>query len=146
MDELGPRAASKRIAVSARFPVDTIRGHRFALHVLLRNVLANTIAYTPEDGRVEVNSFARDGAVVLTIDDSGPGIRAEDRERAFERFNRLGATQVEGVGLGLSIVHSVVELHRAQLRLLDSPIGGLRVEVVFRAPTYDASRLSTRPS
>jgi signal transduction histidine kinase len=69
--------------------------------------------------------------VQLCVDDSGPGIPARERERAFERFNRLGQTKVEGVGLGLSIVLSVVELHRARIALLDSPLGGLRAQVLF---------------
>ena len=73
--------------------------------------MANAINYTPAGGRVEVSSTHDGDSVVLTVDDSGPGIPAEQREHAFERFNRLEQTQIEGVGLGLSIVLSVVELH-----------------------------------
>ncbi len=131
MHELDRRATAKQITVAARFPVDEIRAHRFAVFVLLRNLLANAIAYTPVGGHVSISSQIQGNAVVLTVDDSGPGIRSEDRERAFERFNRLGQAHIEGVGLGLSIVHSVVDLHRATLRLLDSPLGGLRVEMAF---------------
>jgi signal transduction histidine kinase len=68
---------------------------------------------------------------VLCVDDTGKGIPAADREHAFERFNRLGRTQVDGVGLGLSIVLLVVEMHGAKIQLLDSPLGGLRVQVTF---------------
>jgi signal transduction histidine kinase len=68
---------------------------------------------------------------VLTIDDEGPGIAPELRERAFERFNRLGRDGNEGVGLGLSIVAQAAALHHAKILLLDSPLGGLRVQVVF---------------
>ena len=73
------------------------------------------------------------GQVLLRVDDSGPGIPVLERERAFERFNRLGQTKIEGVGLGLSIVLSVVKLHDARIQLLDSPLGGLRVQVVLVA-------------
>jgi signal transduction histidine kinase len=138
MRELGPRAAARGLSFGARFPAPTLSGHRFALSLLLRNLVANAIHYTPSGGRIEVSTAPHDGGVQLCVDDSGPGIPAHERERAFERFNRLGQTQVQGVGLGLSIVLSVVHLHGAQLRLLDSPLGGLRVQVLFAcgpAPT-----------
>lgn len=139
MQELGPRGAKKRVNFAARFPVGDVLGHRFAVHVLMRNLIANAIAYTPEGGQVEVSARRQDDLVILVIDDSGPGIRREDRERALERFNRLGRTHADGVGLGLAIVHSVADLHSATLTLCDSPLGGLRVEVGF-APATVARR------
>jgi signal transduction histidine kinase len=71
---------------------------------------------------------------VLTVDDSGPGIAPADRDRAFERFNRLGQNRNDGVGLGLSIVLRIVELHRAHIELLEAPLGGLRVRILFPQP------------
>jgi signal transduction histidine kinase len=71
--------------------------------------------------------------VEICVDDSGPGIPPADRERALQRFNRLGRNQVDGSGLGLAIVLSVTELHRAPLVLTDSPLGGLRVSIRFVA-------------
>jgi signal transduction histidine kinase len=69
--------------------------------------------------------------LVLTVDDSGKGIPAAAREKAFERFNRLDQHGADGVGLGLSIVAQVVALLRAKIQLLDSPLGGLRVQVTL---------------
>jgi signal transduction histidine kinase len=133
LQDLGPRLADKQIALEARFLAGSLRGHAFAFSVLLRNLVANAVLYSPAGGRVEVRTETLDGETILTVDDAGPGIPAADREHAFERFNRLGQTRTEGVGLGLSIVLSVVELHGAKIRLTDSPRGGLRVEVSFRA-------------
>ena len=131
MRELGPRAAKKNISLVTHFAAEHLNGHAFAVSLLLRNLVVNAMHYTPENGRVEVGS-ARNGDVLeLWVDDSGRGIPAAERERAFERFNRLGQTKIEGVGLGLSIVLSVVELHHAAIRLLDSPLGGLRAQVSF---------------
>jgi two-component system OmpR family sensor kinase/two-component system sensor histidine kinase QseC len=138
MRDLGPTGARKRIDFAARFPVEAVHCHAFALQVLLRNLVANAILYTPIGGRVEVSSALLDQSVALAVDDSGPGIRASERERAFERFNRLGQSQTEGVGLGLSIALSVVELHNARIQLLDSPLGGLRAQVLFE-PAPDAA-------
>lgn len=133
MRELGPRGAKKKITFAIDFSIEHVRGHAFAVSLLLRNLLVNAIHYTPPGGRVEVSASRNGDAVELCVDDSGPGIPAPERERAFERFNRLGQTKIEGVGLGLSIVLSVVELHHASIRLLDSPLGGLRAQVTFRS-------------
>ena len=142
MEDLGQRGARKGLEFAARLPVHLMVGHRFAVQVLIRNLLANAIAYTPDGGRVEL-SARRDGTnLVLSVDDSGPGIATAQREKALQRFNRLGRTQAGGVGLGLSIVHSVAELHRAALSLGESPLGGLRVEVNFPQPTVFASDAS----
>ena len=65
------------------------------------------------------------------MDDSGPGIPQEDRERVFERFYRRLGTGSAGSGLGLSIVRRIAELHEAGIDLLDSDLGGLRVVVCF---------------
>jgi signal transduction histidine kinase len=129
MHELAPRAAKREIELHAAFGVPRVEGHGFALSLLLRNLVSNAINYTPAGGRVQVSSVAHERGVQLRVDDSGPGIPAAERERAFERFNRLGQTRVDGVGLGLSIVLSVVELHRARIQLLASPLGGLRAQV-----------------
>ena len=138
MTDIGPRSEKKRVGCGARFMVETIPCHEFALHLLLRNLIANAVLYSPAGGRVEVLAEARGDAIALVVDDSGPGIPLHEREHAFERFNRLGQTRTEGVGLGLSIVLSVVELHRARIQLLDSPLGGLRVQVLFGAAGGEA--------
>ena len=101
--------------------------------LLLRNLLGNAFRYTPDGGRVVISTQREGAEIALTIDDSGPGIPADSRERVFERFYRLGARGGDGVGLGMSIVQSVVVAHHAIIRLLESPLGGLRVQVRFPA-------------
>lgn len=132
-DELAAQAEARRITLEARFEANKIHGAPLALHMLLRNLLENAIRYGPPEGRIEVRTSLHKGQVVLTVDDSGRGIAVQDRELAFERFNRLGQRDTVGVGLGLWIVKRIVELHDASIRLLDSPLGGLRVEIVFPA-------------
>jgi len=149
MADFGPNAARKHITVVATFATEAVHGHPFALYLLVRNLIANAILYTPEDGRVEISSSNSGTTLTLVVDDSGPGIAATDRERAFERFNRLGHSRSEGVGLGLSIVLSAVELHHAQIRLLQSPLGGLRAQVVFdldAVQSPQATALEPRPA
>lgn len=131
MDELAPKARARRVKLSAEFGEDQIKGLDFAIYMLMRNMIANAILYCPLDGRVEVRTQRQGEVVILTIDDSGPGIPVHEREDAFQKFNRLGLSGTDGVGLGLSIVAQVAKLHRAKVDLLDSPLGGLRAQVAF---------------
>jgi len=86
---------------------------------MFKNLIDNAIKYTPHDGMVTVRLKA-DIRALVEVEDSGPGIPVEDRQRVFERFYRVLGTQVEGSGLGLPIVREIAELHRAEVELLDA--------------------------
>jgi len=117
----------------------TVTGDPAALAVLLRNLVDNALRYTPAGGRVEVQLTREGPDVHLRVDDSGPGIPAAERERVFERFVRGSSAAPEtGSGLGLAIVRSIAWRHGATLALGDSPLGGLRVGLVFRRPMAGA--------
>ncbi len=134
LEDLGSKAAEKRISMTAQIPEENIQGLDLAIYLLLRNLISNAILYTPEEGQIEVSVQRNGEDVILNVDDSGKGIPTDARSKAFERFNRLGQQGTDGVGLGLSIVAQIVELHHAEIQLLDSPLGGLRVQVVFKSP------------
>ncbi len=106
-------------------------GVHFAVYLIVRNLLVNAVLYTPEHGTVALSATLRQGQLVLHVDDSGPGIAQKDRQRVFERYSRLHQSNEEGIGLGMFIVQQAVHLHRGQIALLDSPYGGLRVQVSF---------------
>ena len=112
-----------------------VRGQPDALRMLLRNLLDNAIKYTPAQGRVDVSLETREGQVVLTVEDSGPGMASDDLPRVFDRFFRAGDTQAEtGNGLGLAIVKTIAERHHATLHLDRSErLGGLRVALRMAA-------------
>jgi two-component system sensor histidine kinase QseC len=95
------------------------------LDVLLQNLVSNAVQHTPEGGQVVVCLQAEPDAVTLCVQDSGPGVPAEQRSQVFEPFFRQGPAQ--GAGLGLAIVARIVELHAARITLGDSPQGGLQV-------------------
>jgi two-component system OmpR family sensor kinase/two-component system sensor histidine kinase QseC len=137
LSDVLPQARERRIKLASRLDGSAITGHRFGVLTLMRNLVANAVRYTPEGGRVEVHTASRDGSAFVTVDDSGPGIPAAERERVFERFVRLQREQATGVGLGLSIVRTVAGMHGALVTLGDSPLGGLRVTVEFRGRALD---------
>ena len=109
-----------------------IRGDAAALHLMLRNLLDNAIAYTQPGGKVVVSTRQQDDQVCLRVEDNGPGISGADTQRVFERFYRAENHDQPGCGIGLSIVARVVELHHASIQLRQPDSGrGLLVEVCF---------------
>lgn len=141
-DSAAPLAASRGSQV--RLDADdslTVPGDAAALSVLVRNLVDNALRYTPPGGQVQLTLVATPAGPRLTVDDSGPGIPAAERERVFERFVRgAAAADATGSGLGLAIVRSIARRHGARVALADSPLGGLRVTLDFSAqPGNDAA-------
>jgi two-component system OmpR family sensor kinase/two-component system sensor histidine kinase QseC len=117
-----------------------------SLSALVRNLVDNAVRYGHVGGRVVVRVECSAGAALLTVDDDGPGIPVEERERVFDRFYRRHPGETTGSGLGLAIVRAIADRHQAQITLGDSPLGGLRVSVRF-APSADVpERPVTAPS
>jgi two-component system OmpR family sensor kinase len=111
-----------------------VQGQAGALAILMRNLIDNAVKYTPSGGTVDVAVHALQGATVLTVEDSGPGIPAEERERVFDRFYRIAGSEAAGSGLGLAIIRAIAERHGARLTLAASErLGGLAVRVTFPA-------------
>lgn len=108
-----------------------VLGDRTALPLLVRNLVDNAVRYSPRGARIELQVRVEQGAPVLRVDDSGPGIPPDERARVFDRFYRGASAEEEGSGLGLAIVRSVAARHGAEVALSSSPLGGLRVEVRF---------------
>jgi signal transduction histidine kinase len=105
-----------------------------ALRILVRNLVDNAVRYSPSGGKVEARVFTQDRAAALEVDDAGPGIPVEERDRAFDRFYRRSGSAQGGSGLGLAIVKAIAERHGARVTLGEAPAGGLRVTVLF--PPY----------
>jgi two-component system OmpR family sensor kinase len=131
-----PQARLKQIDLGlteSQAALAQVRGEPEALCVLLRNLLDNAVKYTPAAGRVDVSLELAQDRPVLTVEDNGPGIAEEDRERVFDRFYRAsGSVSETGSGLGLAIVQVIAVRHGATLELARSErLGGLRVSVTF---------------
>lgn len=110
-----------------------VMGHEEALRILLRNLLDNAIKYTPLGGTVNLGVQGAANQALLTVEDSGPGIAAEDRQRVLDRFYRVAGAPAGGSGLGLAIVKTIADLHNATLTIDGSDsLGGLRATVIFK--------------
>lgn len=136
LTDLLPQAHARELdlGLSHADPTDeaTVMGDPEALRMLVRNLLDNAVKYTPPGGTVDLGVQRTAGSVVLSVEDSGPGIAAEQRAKALERFARLAEDGVPGSGLGLSIVAAVARSHGARLELLGSQrLGGLLARVSF---------------
>jgi two-component system OmpR family sensor kinase len=112
----------------------SVDGQGDALMIMLRNLVDNAIKYTPAGGTIDVEVLAATGqrGPRVCVQDSGPGIAAEERERVFDRFYRIAGSEANGSGLGLAIIKAIAERHGAQLALGQSArLGGLQVEIQF---------------
>nr|WP_314900399.1 ATP-binding protein [uncultured Deefgea sp.] len=104
-----------------------MRGQPILLGLLLRNVLDNARHYAGEAASIQIQiNGAR-----LRVTDDGPGVSEADLTRLGERFYRPPGQAQPGVGLGLSIVRRIADLHGAKLQLSNLPEGGFCVEVIF---------------
>jgi signal transduction histidine kinase len=115
-----------------------VSGDAAALRRVLANLLANAVKFAAPGRRVSVRATARPErrAVELRIEDHGPGIPPEERERVFEPFYRGAAAQRNeqpGSGLGLSLVRRVVDAHGGRARIEDTAGGGASVVIELPA-------------
>lgn len=97
------------------------------------NLMDNAAKWSPATGTVRVSmQQISEHEVRLRVDDSGPGIPPEEREKVFERFYRSAeARSMPGSGLGLAIVKSVIERHEGAIEIKESSDGGTRMEVTL---------------
>jgi signal transduction histidine kinase len=135
--ELGPMAEDHELEVDAAPAV--VAGSRDELHRLALNLMENAVRHTPPGTHVQASVGQRDGHVVLTVEDDGPGVPPEVRDRIFERFVRVGgdAAANGGTGLGLAFVRAVAESHGGSVRLEQPREGGTRF--VVRLPRERAA-------
>jgi signal transduction histidine kinase len=135
LDDLGRTLerihASRGVTISIDFPDGLVfRGDRQDLEEIVGNVLDNACKWAA--GEIRVHARRREMSFTLVVEDDGPGLPAEDRNRAFARGDRLDEA-VPGSGLGLSIVREISELYGGGAELGVSELGGLKVEISLPA-------------
>lgn len=98
----------------------TLHGHPMLLREMVANLVDNALRYTPVGGTVTARVLREDAALLLQIEDDGPGIPADEREEVFRPFYRALDSAVDGSGLGLAIVQQIAQQHGAQITVADA--------------------------
>ncbi len=140
LDRLGPWAAAARqkglsweadVAGLPTLWIDPVR-----LDQALGNLLSNSIKFTPVGGSVKVRGLVGEAEVVIAVEDTGPGVAPEDEAHLFTPFyrGRQGTRFPQGMGLGLSIAHDLVEAHGGRLTFETPPGGGACFEIRLPLP------------
>jgi signal transduction histidine kinase len=110
----------------------TVWGDRELLTQMIANVIENAMKHSPRGASIDVATRGTPSTIVVAVNDSGPGIPAEERARVFQRFYRLEPSRsTPGNGLGLSLVEAIAVLHQAGIELTDNG-PGLSVELRFK--------------
>ena len=117
----------KRIEISCESEEDRcmVRADSDRIEQVVINLLDNAIKFTPEGGRISLESAVKGDTVEVTVRDNGCGVAPEDREKIFDRFFTANKahTSGSGNGLGLSICKRIMDMHGQSLRLLDTDKG-----------------------
>ena len=131
--------AHEGVAEVGELPDGAVRIDPDLVAQVVRNLLSNARRHAGPGGRVALSARADGAGLVVSVDDDGPGIPPEQRERVFDRFHRSEPSRDRasgGSGLGLGIARSIVELHGGRIWVDDSPLGGARVS--FELPGFQA--------
>ena len=131
-----PQARSKGLQLHAKVPpnLPTIFGDKDLVGVAVSNLISNAIKYTPAGGEVQVRATSDEESLVIEVQDSGIGIRPEDRNHIFEKFFRGSGPEVRkqpGTGLGLALAQQIVVLHGGRLGVETQPGRGSTFRIVL---------------
>ena len=118
---------AKGIDISCEFEEDScmVKADSDRIEQVVINLLDNAIKFTPDGGKISLESGTKDGIAEITVRDNGCGIAPEDREKVFDRFFTADRahTAGKGTGLGLSICKRILEMHGQSIKLLDTDEG-----------------------
>ena len=130
---------SQRVRLDVQIEDLTLYADRGKLRLILENLLSNAIKYSLRGGTITVRARASGAELVLEVADTGAGIPAADRSSIFEAFHtgRSPGGHVRGTGIGLSVVHEFVQVHRGTIELVDGEFRGahFRIRMPQRALT-----------
>jgi PAS domain S-box-containing protein len=143
-----PAAAAKGIEIDSTVAsLPQVLGDEGRLQQIVWNLLANAVKFTPAGGTITIRVEHHGPLLHLTVSDSGQGIDPEYLPRVFEPFSQEDATTTrlhEGIGLGLSIVRALVELHGGRIRA-SSDGSGKGATFTVELPVMESSPASTSP-
>lgn len=122
-----PRTRNYQLEVWIETELPAIKVDDHAISEVIYTLVDNAAKYSPTGSTIRVRAMPQDGSIVLSVEDSGPGIPADMRERVFEKFFRamrdgdVGDRRVSGTGMGLAIARGIVEAHSGKIWIEDRP-------------------------
>lgn len=131
ISEMQPKAQEQSIQLSFTQPPITIPqvfADQDRIKQVLINLIGNSLKFTPKNGNITVSIELKDNMVVSHVIDTGCGIKAEDMEKLFKKFNMLGGSYLtkqtgQGTGLGLYLSKSLIELHKGRIWVMSEGEG-----------------------
>jgi two-component system sensor histidine kinase/response regulator len=111
-------ADRKNISITNKIPPDIlVDADKVTIQTVIRNLISNAIKFTPEGGNIVIKSKISNKQVILSITDSGPGIKLEDQEKILSEksFTNFGTNNEKGSGLGLLLCKELVEKNKGKL-------------------------------
>ena len=102
---------------------------------VLQNLIENSIKFTESNGKINIQLKNENDEILVSVKDTGVGISPNDIEHIFDRYKQAKRTkQNDGVGLGLAIVHKILEVHGINISVKSNP--GEGTSFYFKVPTY----------
>jgi signal transduction histidine kinase len=134
------------LALEVEDGLDLVEADERKVKQMVFNLLSNAVKFTPDGGRVELSARRADGAVEVSVRDTGIGIAPGDLPRVFDEFRQVGRDEAraEGTGLGLALTKRLVELHSGRIRA-ESELG-VGSTFTFTLPTPPATPRDELPA
>jgi signal transduction histidine kinase len=135
VESFSPLSRAKEVEIRTELQEDiVVEVDRCALRQILVNLVDNALKYGPQRQRITVGAALYDDVARVWVDDEGPGIPLEERDRVFESFYRLpqeASKRTPGSGIGLAVVHVLAREHQGRVWVEAAPGGGARFVVEF---------------
>src|SRR5699024_2869551 len=127
-------ACSSQVIKTSLKPDVFLYADKFAISIVVTNLIENAIKYSPPCAHVNVVLQDRGGNLTFSVSDHGEGIAVEEKKLIFNKFYRVGNESTrtkKGTGLGLFVVKTVLQKHNAQIKVMDNTTSGSIFEITF---------------
>ncbi|HAT72707.1 MAG TPA: hypothetical protein DCS63_07815 [Elusimicrobia bacterium] len=137
-------AAERKIRLVKDLPKSPIFTYcdREKVREVIVNLVSNALKFTPENGKITLSLRPWEGEALICVEDTGPGIEAEDLPRLFNKFSQLGGRRpagAKGTGLGLAICKGIMELHGGRIWAESTPGKGSKFYLILPMQPFDAA-------
>ena len=135
VDFVGPIAKRRSIRIKTDFSItySKVWADYDRITQVINNLLSNALKFTPEGGNIDIAVKQRDNNVLISVQDSGIGIKKKDLVKLFNKFERLDAPKkgTKGTGLGLAICKEIIDMHNGKIWAIGKPGKGSRFNILL---------------